>query len=352
MHKKLQLFISLALLLTFSLSIQAQRLQAVHAISDDLLHPADVYISVSIITITLDDVQFRSATPMADVPFADIPINVGAAPGNSTSAADTLVNFITTLSSDITYIGVVRGLSDPDSYAPNPDGRETFLDFTLKGGVREQSSSPGMVDFIVAHTVTDAPAVDVVVREVGTLFNGLQYSDISDYASVAPGAYVIELKSPDGTMNYGAFDVDLTNWADSTFIITATGFLDPSQNQNGVSLGLNAFTPGGQILSFPSNPTAIDDDLTVQPNNYELSQNYPNPFNPETTISFNLAKSQQATLAVFNAVGQQIATLASGTLNAGQHVVTWNATDFPSGIYFYRLQTRDFEQTKKMILLK
>ncbi len=88
------------------------------------------------------------------------------------------------------------------------------------------------------------------------------------------------------------------------------------------------------------------------PFDYALDQNYPNPFNPVTTIQFSLEKAGKAKLEIYNVLGQKVATLVDGELNAGAHRLQWNATNLASGIYFYRLQSRDFVATKKAILVK
>ncbi|OQX84567.1 hypothetical protein B6D60_09060 [candidate division KSB1 bacterium 4484_87] len=87
-------------------------------------------------------------------------------------------------------------------------------------------------------------------------------------------------------------------------------------------------------------------------NNYQLNQNYPNPFNPTTEISFSLPEKSHVKLAVYNALGQKVATLTDGIRQAGSYRVSWNAQNMPSGIYFYRLETGSFTKTLKMILMK
>jgi len=84
---------------------------------------------------------------------------------------------------------------------------------------------------------------------------------------------------------------------------------------------------------------------------YRIS-NYPNPFNPTVQISFSLSKAARVTLVVFNTTGQQVAALVDEQKDAGEHTVTWNGSDFASGVYFYRLTAGDFAETKKMVLLK
>jgi cytochrome c peroxidase len=88
------------------------------------------------------------------------------------------------------------------------------------------------------------------------------------------------------------------------------------------------------------------------PTTYTLESNYPNPFNPITTISYTLPKSTNVTLEIFNLLGQKVAVLANGLQDAGNHTVTWDASNSSTGFYFYRLTTLEFSETKKMLLLK
>lgn len=88
------------------------------------------------------------------------------------------------------------------------------------------------------------------------------------------------------------------------------------------------------------------------PLDFRLSQNYPNPFNPSTTISFSLPVAQNVTISVYNAIGTDIKSLLNKNLSAGNYSIKFDAVDYPSGIYFYRIKTDQFTQTKKMILTK
>ncbi len=97
---------------------------------------------------------------------------------------------------------------------------------------------------------------------------------------------------------------------------------------------------------------AVNENPTTSVNHFSLEQNYPNPFNPTTSISFSLEHQEKATLKVYNAKGECVGTLVNGVVSAGAHQVTWNAANLPSGIYFYKLQTTDFTQTKKMLLVR
>jgi len=88
------------------------------------------------------------------------------------------------------------------------------------------------------------------------------------------------------------------------------------------------------------------------PSHPELLQNYPNPFNPTTAISFTLPQSMRVTLKVYNALGQEIATLVDGIRQAGPSVIEWNAQGLASGVYLYRLTAGSTVRTRTMVLLR
>jgi hypothetical protein len=86
--------------------------------------------------------------------------------------------------------------------------------------------------------------------------------------------------------------------------------------------------------------------------NYVLSQNYPNPFNPVTTIDYQLSSLTPVTLEVFDMLGRRVAILVDDTKPAGKHTAMWNASDYSSGMYVYRLRAGDYSQMKIMALIK
>lgn len=90
----------------------------------------------------------------------------------------------------------------------------------------------------------------------------------------------------------------------------------------------------------------------VVPSTFELFQNYPNPFNPNTVIKFNLPKAEFVKLRVFDITGREIAVLLNQKMDIGAYKLEWNGTGFSSGVYFYKLETANFTDTKKMVLLK
>ena len=93
------------------------------------------------------------------------------------------------------------------------------------------------------------------------------------------------------------------------------------------------------------------------PEDFSLSQNYPNPFNPDTKIKFQIPFSVETTrrvvsLTIYDILGKQVAELVNQNLQPGTYEVNWNASNFPSGIYFYSLRAGDYSETRKMVLIK
>jgi hypothetical protein len=105
------------------------------------------------------------------------------------------------------------------------------------------------------------------------------------------------------------------------------------------------------IYSVNFDITAIKSSPVVS-KSFALYQNYPNPFNPLTTIKYNLEKSNDVILKIYNLSGQEMETLVNGFQTSGEHEITWQPRGLPNGIYFYRLQAGEFLETKKLILEK
>ena len=98
--------------------------------------------------------------------------------------------------------------------------------------------------------------------------------------------------------------------------------------------------------------TGVKQYENQHPNQFELSYNYPNPFNPKTTIDFSLENSDNITLKIYDLKGREITTLADGYFPAGKHELQWDASEKPSGVYFYILQAGEYSEMKKMIVQK
>jgi hypothetical protein len=94
-----------------------------------------------------------------------------------------------------------------------------------------------------------------------------------------------------------------------------------------------------------------ESDISI-PNEFSLEQNYPNPFNPTTTIRYSIPSTTSVQLKIYNILGNEIATIVNEEQPAGNYNIEYDASNLPSGIYFYTLTTKGFSETKKMTLVK
>ncbi len=108
----------------------------------------------------------------------------------------------------------------------------------------------------------------------------------------------------------------------------------------------------GGLHYIKSITVGVHNNGTTVPTLYSLGQNYPNPFNPTTKINFSIPKSGMVKLSVFDMTGKEVAVLFNDALSAGNFTADFNASALTSGIYFYRLQSGTFVETKKMALVK
>jgi len=105
------------------------------------------------------------------------------------------------------------------------------------------------------------------------------------------------------------------------------------------------------VKSYSEKVTEVH-QITDVPDDYQLQQNYPNPFNPETLIKFQLPKDGFVNLKVYDVLGREVQSLVNEMKKSGRHEVSFDASQYSSGIYFYRLHVNDFVSTRKMLLLK
>jgi len=238
-----------------------------------------------------------------------------------------------------------------------------ILKYTRQGGWQMQ------------NTITDLPLNEV-------FFYDQQHGWIAGGYFDEDNEYLMLLKTIDGgetwqeitDFNYQIndmfFENNLHGWAvgsDTTdhgiILETVNGGDSWVVQRKGLSAPLNAihFKDGygwavggnGQILRTEDGINWIDQkSRKTYPNKFSLSQNYPNPFNPKTIINYELPITNYLELSIYNLLGQKVVTLVSEKQKAGYHQVEWNASGFASGIYYYSIKAGEFQDVKKMILLR
>jgi hypothetical protein len=98
--------------------------------------------------------------------------------------------------------------------------------------------------------------------------------------------------------------------------------------------------------------TDIPAQPLVTPNSFSLGQNYPNPFNPTTSIPFSLQVGGNVRITIYNTLGQKVAEVANQVFTPGNHVVSFNARELASGVYFYMMEAEGFIKARKLLLIK
>jgi hypothetical protein len=112
-------------------------------------------------------------------------------------------------------------------------------------------------------------------------------------------------------------------------------------------------TGNHRVLKYTASaPLPVKAESRQDPDQFALLQNYPNPFNPSTTIEFALPQTSTVALKVLNILGEKVAILFSGEGTVGNFTATWDASDMPSGAYFFRLTAGEYVQTRKAVLMK
>lgn len=129
-----------------------------------------------------------------------------------------------------------------------------------------------------------------------------------------------------------------------------TGSGSYSGSNHTASITMNSFIL--QKAVFDTVDVGISNYSSVIPDKFALFQNYPNPFNPVTNIKFDIPKSTSASIIVYDMLGQEKAVLVNEVLTPGSYQYSFNASAFPSGIYYYRIKTDDFTEVRKMLLIK
>jgi hypothetical protein len=158
-------------------------------------------------------------------------------------------------------------------------------------------------------------------------------------STVSRWSQFVSVNSEEGSVSYSPKPTFVNYPNDSCFTVWKKGFAGVycSRGCSGIIL------PPGRPYSGTGN---------VDPEIFSLNQNYPNPFNPVTNISFVIPFEGLFTLKIFDVSGKEAAVLLNGTIIAGVHDIDFDGSSFASGVYFYRLESDNFSDTKKMMLIK
>lgn len=157
---------------------------------------------------------------------------------------------------------------------------------------------------------------------------------------------------PPGRLDYQIYSNSVIN-VEKDFVLQTEVMSQSRLNQYGLQLldtrtASDHFPKVADISFDPITSVHYENNLF----NYRLDQNYPNPFNPSTTINFSIAEASVVKITIYNLLGQEVAFPLNEYMEPGTHIITFNASELTSGVYFYTIETPQFKETRKMLLAK
>jgi hypothetical protein len=278
-------------------------------------------------------VEYRTATPYFDFP-AGRTLTIGVAPSPSDDPSDIIADFDINLDIDGSYVAIASGLVG---------NATTPFTLNLVEGTREAANAAGTVDFIVNHGATDAPAVDVIARNVATIVSGAEYGDVTNYITVPANAYILDV-TPAGQPNtiVASYDADLSGLGGGAAVVFASGFLAPAAGQPG--FGLWVTLPDG--TTFPldlisSTKDAVEvGEMTV----------FPNPASDYLNLSLQLNQPTDLSITMFDLLGKQVFTQSLGAAQTGEVNERISLENFAQGTYMLLVKTASGVAVRKVVV--
>jgi hypothetical protein len=194
---------------------------------------------------------------------------------------------------------------------------------------------------------------DATIPNKSFYHNGSSWTNLNTVSGFENAAFLIRAT---GTKRNGYENVLTVSPASGSIAAGNSQLVTLTLNAQNISEGtytgeVNIISSGGNI-TIPIDYLVDIEKESLLSNEYHLNQNYPNPFNPRTIINYSIADQSQVLLIVYDALGREVTTLVNKQQNPGIYQVEWNAENFSSGIYYYKLTVDEWSDTKKMILLR
>ena len=204
------------------------RLQVVHNAADPDVASIDIYFDDDLI---IDDFEFRTATPYVDVDADEYEISVAGA--DSDSVDDALITFdATEFDEGERYLVVANGVLDPDDFDANPDGESIDVSLYIFEDAKEVADDAAIDEMVLFHGATDAPAIDLVANNDITIVADQSYGSFTDgYLTLPQGITVLDLLVSETGDRVNSYQTPSLTGGD-TYVALASGFLDPTQNED------------------------------------------------------------------------------------------------------------------------
>jgi hypothetical protein len=300
-----------------------------------------------------------SSTPVTTGTFTAVDVVDDADPYSSTMPGPPFPgeDFLVNAPPGVTFPTDLSGTTQVISIEPDPDNSSS--PFLLKPLVATVPS-PAMdhVTYAMSSNVANSFPTGTATRSVVVPVELTSFT-----ASVGNDEVLLNWVTATETNNQG-FEIERASTTSNSTGWTRIGFV----KGNGTSTESHSYLYNDDISSL--NATSLSYRLkqidfngeyeysdvvevnNLAPTDYVLEQNYPNPFNPSTTIKFGLPEKSDVVITIYNSLGAEVATLFNEVREAGSYEIEFNANNFSSGIYYYKIEAAQFSQIKKMILLK
>ncbi|MCH7963353.1 MAG: T9SS type A sorting domain-containing protein [Bacteroidetes bacterium] len=322
--------------------------QPLVALCQDVTISADANCQANVTAAQVDDGSFDpgggaislSLLPLAPYPLGETVVTLTVSNGSESSTCTAIITVVDNTAPVLVCNSVPLELRPPDD---PPNSQLKTIDVSdLFVSVSDNCSALSVDDVYIPSVSSDeadgSDPPDIVI--VGPDCKSVQLRKQRQGGGNGR-VYTITLAADDESGNTGTTTCQVTIPPN-----TGTG---SSAVDDGVSYTVNDSC--GRLEKINDEENNLTQTLQI-PESYELDQNFPNPFNPTTTIYYELPLEGFVTLKVFDVLGKEVKTLIGGYKTEGRYEVEFDATNLPSGIYFYQLRAGSFVETKKMVLMK
>lgn len=326
----------------YNLPLEISAFQLLQNCADPAADSLDVYINSK---LTFHNLGFRNATE-AFAFNAHATYDIGIAPKNSSSAADTFWHQVFTFPRDTFFIATASGLLSQTGFAPNPQGISTSFQVLLKVPAQFTASSLFNFDFFMLNGVTDAPPLNLIPTGGPLLLSNVDYTDQTHYVSLPAEFYTLNIQDTSGNTLTSGF-ANFTAFPAQSGVLLTSGFYNPSANNNGPGMNLYMVPiTGGPFIPF-FGPQGVDDIVS----NTDL-QVFPNPASNQLNITCTFTEPQPVTWQIIDINGNIVAQPLTGAILTGAQHLAADLTDISAGIYFSRLITTAGTTNSRFAIVK